>query len=90
MKRFRIIVKTNNKNYPIMIGENIIEKTGNLISTQIPNCKKIALIIDNKVPKKILTQVKNSIKNFDNLYIKLNTSEKIKNFKIVGKLINNC
>jgi len=88
MKRFRIIVKTNNKNYPIMIGENIIEKTGNLISTQIPNCKKIALIIDNKVPKKILTQVKNSIKNFDNLYIKLNTSEKIKNFKIVGKLIN--
>jgi 3-dehydroquinate synthase/shikimate kinase/3-dehydroquinate synthase len=71
-----------------MIGENIIEKTGNLISTQIPNCKKIALIIDNKVPKKILTQVKNSIKNFDNLYIKLNTSEKIKNFKIVGKLIN--
>ena len=88
MKRFRIIVKTNNKNYPIMIGENIIEKTGNLIRTQIPNCKKIALIIDNKVPKKILTQVKNSIKNFDNLYIKLNTNEKIKNFKIVSELIN--
>ena len=88
MKRFRIIVKTRNKNYPIVIGKNILNKTGNLINTQIPNCKKIALIIDSKVPKKILLQVKNSIKNFDNLYIKLNTSEKIKNLKTVSELIN--
>ena len=88
MKRFRIIVKTKDKNYPIIIGENIIGKTGNLINTQIPSCKKIALIIDSKVPKKILVQVKNSIRNFDNLYIKLNTSEKIKNFKTISKLIN--
>ena len=88
MKRFRINIKTKNKNYPIIIGENILDKTGNLINTQIPSCKKIALIIDSKVPKKILVQVKNAIKNFDNLYIKLNTSEKIKNFKIVSELIN--
>ena len=88
MKKFKIIIKTKSKNYPIIIGENILGKTGNLINNQIPSCKKIALIIDSKVPKKILVQVKNSIKNFDNLYIKLNTSEKIKNFKIVSELIN--
>ena len=51
MKESRIIVKTKNKNYPIIIGENILGKTGNLINTQIPNCKKIALIIDSRVPK---------------------------------------
>jgi len=88
MKKFRIIIKTKNKNYPIIIGENILGKTGNLINTQIPNCKKIALIIDSRVPKKILLQVKNSIKNFNSLYIKLNTNEKIKNFGTVSKLIN--
>ena len=88
MKRFIINIKTKNKNYPIIIGKNILSKTGNLINTKILGCKKIALIIDSKVPKKILVQVKNSIKNFDNLYIKLNTSEKIKNFKIVSELIN--
>jgi len=88
MIKFRIIIKTKNKNYPIIIGENILNKTGNLINTQIPSCKKIALIIDSKVPKEILLQVKKSIKNFDNLYIKLITSEKIKNFKIVNELIN--
>ena len=64
MKKFRIIVKTKDKNYPIIIGENILNKIGNLVNTQIPKCKKIALIIDSKVPKKILIQVKNSIKNF--------------------------
>ena len=89
MKKLKIIIKAKNKNYPIIIGKNVIYKTGNLINTQIPSCKKIALIIDNKVPKKIILQVKNSIKNFDNLYIKLNTSEKIKNFKVVRKLVNN-
>ena len=88
MKESRIIVKTKNKNYPIIIGENILGKTGNLINTQIPNCKKIALIIDSGVPKKTLVQVKNSIKNFNSLYIKLNTNEKIKNFGTVSKLIN--
>ena len=88
MKRFRIIIKTKSKNYPIIIGENILDKTGNLINAKIPGCRKIALIIDSKVPKKILVRVKNSIKNFDNLYIKLNTSEKIKNFKVVSELIN--
>jgi len=88
MKESRIIVKTKNKNYPIIIGENILGKTGNLINTQIPNCKKIALIIDSRVPKKTLVQVKNSIKNFNSLYIKLNTNEKIKNFGTVSKLIN--
>ena len=80
MKESKIIVKTKNKNYPIIIGENILDKTENLINAQIPNCKKIALIVDGGVPKKILVQVKNSIKNFDSLYIKLNTNEKIKNF----------
>ena len=74
MKESRIVVKTKNKNYPIIIGENILGKTGNLINTKIPNCKKIALIIDSRVPKKILVQVKNSIKNFNSLYIKLNTN----------------
>ena len=88
MKKLKIIIKTKNKKYPIVIGENILGNIGNLINTQIPSCKKIALIVDSKVPKKIWTQVKNSIKNFDNLYIKLNTSEKIKNFKTVSKLIN--
>ena len=52
MKKLIINIKTKNKNYPIIIGENILSKTGDLINANIPGCKKIALIIDSKVPKK--------------------------------------
>ena len=89
MKKFKIIIKTKSKKYPIIIGKNILNKTGILINKKIPNCRKIALIVDNKVPKKIILQVKNSIKSFDVLFIKLKTNEKIKNFNVVNKLINN-
>ena len=88
MKKFKFIVKTKTKNYPIIIGENILDKIGNQINTKIPKCKKIALIVDNKVPKKILIRIKNSIKNFNYFFIKLNSSEKIKNLKTVNMLIN--
>ena len=88
MIKFKIIVKTKNANYPIIIGKNILKKTGHLIKKQIPNCKKIALIIDNKVPKKIILQVKHSIRDFDNLLIKVNINEKKKNFSTVANLID--
>jgi len=41
MKESRIIVKTKNKNYPIIIGENILGKTGNLINTKFQIAKKL-------------------------------------------------
>ena len=41
MKRFKIIIKTKNKNYPIIIGENILGKTGNLINTKFQVAKKL-------------------------------------------------
>ena len=79
MNELKLVVKTNNKNYPIIIGENILKKSGNYIKNQIPNCKKIALIVDNKIPKKIVKQIKYSLRNFDILYIGINVTEKTKN-----------
>ena len=88
MNKFKLIVKTNNQSYPIIIGENILIKSNSYIKSQIPNCKKIALIIDSKVPKKIVTQVKYAIRNFETLSIKINVDEKIKNINTVSKLIS--
>jgi len=87
MNELKLVVKTNNKNYPIIIGENILKKSGNYIKNQIPNCKKIALIVDNKIPKKIVKQIKYSLRNFDILYIGINVTEKTKNINTVNKLI---
>ena len=88
MKKSKLIVKTKNREYPILIGKNLLGKIGHIIKSQVPNCKKIALIFDKKIPKKKLLQIKNSINNFDNLYIELNTSEKVKNLKTATNIIN--
>ena len=52
MKKFKLVVKTAHKNYPIIIGENILKKTGKIIRSLLPRCKKIALVVDTNVPKK--------------------------------------
>ena len=88
MKKFKLVVKTTHKNYPIIIGENILKKTGTIIRSLLPRCKKIALIVDANVPKKKLDEIKNSLKSYNCLIIKLNTSEKIKNLRTVNNLIN--
>ena len=88
MKKFRLVVKTRNKNYPIIIGENILKKTGKIIKPILPNCRKVALIADTNVPGKKLNKIKNSLKNYNCSIIRLNTSEKIKNLRTVNNLIN--
>ena len=88
MKKFRLVVKTRNKNYPIIIGENILKKTGKIIKPILPNCRKVALIADANVPRKKLNKIKNSLKNYNCSIIRLNTSEKIKNLRTVNNLIN--
>ena len=84
----KLQIDTRDCRYPIFIGSGLITKLSKLLNSSSIKFTKCLLVIDSKVPKKIMIQVKNSIKNFDNLYIKLNTNEKIKNFKIVNKLID--
>ena len=57
MKKFKLVVKTAHKNYPIIIGENILKKAGKIIRSLLPRCKKIALIVDTNVPKKKLDEI---------------------------------
>ena len=54
MKSSKLIVKTKSKSYPIYFGSNILNKTGKLIKTRLPDVKKICIISDNKLPKILL------------------------------------
>ena len=88
MKKFNLKVKTKNKNYSIIIGENILGKTGKYINSALPNCKKIALVVDANIPPAKVFKLKNSLKKYNCFTIKINTNEKIKNLETVNKLIN--
>ena len=79
MKTIKLNVKTKTKNYPIYFGDNILNKTGKLIKKNLPYVKKVSVISDNKLPKKLLTKLLKSLKRYDVKLFKLSANEKRKN-----------
>ena len=53
MKSSKLIIKTKNKIYPIYFGKNIVKKIDKLIKLNTPTIKKICIVYDNKLPKKL-------------------------------------
>ena len=70
------------KNYSIVIGKNSILNLNFEIKKCCPRCKKIAVIVDRKIPKKFLTKIKKKLKKYQ-IYIFLITSSKL------GCILNN-
>ena len=52
MKKIKLNVKTKSKEYPIIIGKNIISQTSNILKLNNFNFEKILIVIDTKIPKK--------------------------------------
>ena len=52
MKKIKLNVKTKSKEYPIIIGKNIILQTSNILKLNNFNFEKILIVIDTKIPKK--------------------------------------
>ena len=88
MKNTNIVIKTKEKKYNLLIGSNILSKTGALIKNNLSNVKKIAVITDKSLPKIILKKLLSSIKNYDLNIYKIHSSEKIKNINTANYLIN--
>ena len=88
MKNFKINIKTKNKKYQIIIGENILDRKNKLFLNFLKIPEKIALVIDSKVPNTLIKKVKKTLNNKKVFEIKINTSEKIKNISTVLKIIN--
>ena len=88
MKKIKLVVKTSSKNYPIIIGSNIIKNISSII--QINNIKfnKCLIVADKKVPKKNLSILKNKIPCKTKSIHLFNPSEKNKNQESVNKILN--
>ena len=85
MKNRKIIINTNENKYPILIGKNLSFKLGSILSKNSITPSKILFIIDNKVPKKIISKITKSIKKkYQILYF--NPNEKNKCQKSINKI----
>ena len=87
MRTIKLNVKTKTKNYPIYFGDNILNKTGKLIKKNLPDVKKVSIVSDNKLPKKLLTKLLRSLKSYDVKLFKLSASEKNKSLSVANKII---
>ena len=88
MKRIKLIVKTTSKKYPLIIGENIIKKISNIIKSNQINFKNCIIIVDKKVPKKKLSDLKNNLLCKKKIIHFFNANEKNKNQENVNIILN--
>ena len=58
MKKIKLVVKTNSKNYPIVIGSNIIKDISSIIQSNNIVFNKCLIVADKNIPKKKFVNIK--------------------------------
>jgi len=76
------------KDYSIIIGKNSITSLASEVRNHCPKCKKIAVIIDKKIPKKFLTKLRKNLKKYKLFVFLISSSEKIKSLDQTSLLVN--
>ena len=84
MKNQEIKFKNKNSNYSIIVGKNALRVLPDKIRLLCPKAKKIALLIDKKVPKKFRAILKKKLKKYELLFVQFSASEKNKSINSVN------
>ena len=87
MKIDKIIVKTKETTYPIMVGNGAISLLNAQVNKLCPNTKKIAVIFDKNVPNIFKTKIKKLLKKYKIFIKDYSPNERLKNFSNVNILI---
>mgnify|MGYP006181402909 CR=1 FL=1 len=90
MKITKIKVKNLNSNYSIVIGKNVLTQIQSKISELCPGTKKIALVVDKKIPKKYRNKIIKLLKNYEVFVFEYSVNEKFKSFTNVHRLVEKC
>ncbi len=87
MKPIKLNVKTKSENYPIIIGSNIIKNLGSYLNKNSIKFNQCLLIIDKKVPNKMISKVIRSLKKKKISKFLFNANEKNKNLNNINKIL---
>ena len=87
MKPIKLIIKTKSETYPIIIGSNLIKDLPKFLGKFSINFDRCLLVIDKKVPYKMISKVTRSLskKTFFKFFI--NANEKNKSQLIINKIL---
>jgi len=87
MKTIKIQVNTHNHKYPIIIGSGIIKKVFKLLNENLIKFEKCLLVIDNKIPKKLVNNILKSLSKKQTVVYYFNASELNKNQLSINKIL---
>ena len=87
MKTNKIIIKTKSSEYPIIIGCNLIKSLLNITKKNELNFNKCLLVVDNKVPKKFIKEIKLSLAKKKKVIYLFNSKEANKDLKNLNKIL---
>ena len=87
MKPIKLIIKTSSEKYPIFIGKNLITKISNLMVNNSIKSKKCLLVVDKKVPKKFISEIKKKLHNKQLFLYNFNANEKNKNQTTINSIL---
>tara|TARA_B100001250_G_C19754592_1_gene769486 strand:- start:434 stop:1540 length:1107 start_codon:yes stop_codon:yes gene_type:complete len=88
MKNYKLLVKTKNKKYSIIIGRNLINNFEKILKKERIFFKKCLIVADKKIPKNIIKKFKKNIKVNKFCFYSFVSNEKNKNYKSVNKILN--
>ena len=88
MKAIKLRVRTKTGNYPIIIGSNLTSNILKITKNNSLTFKKCLLIIDRNIPKKILLEIKESLKKKEIYIFTYKAREKNKNMFYVNKILD--
>ena len=87
MKIKKLIIKTKSRTYPVFIGPNSIFKLSKIMIDCSIRSKKCFLLIDNKVPRKMIAGIQSSLKKKKISFFSFNANEKNKNQKTINNIL---
>ncbi len=87
MKNQIIKFKSKNYNYSILVGKNALNILPKRLKLLCPKTKKIALIIDKKIPLDKKKKLRNQLKNYNLLILPFEANEKNKSLNNVNHFL---
>jgi len=88
MRLIKLNIQTGDKKYPIFIGNNILKKLKIILKENLINFNQCLVIVDKKVPKKLIEKILNSLPKKKVTLHYFNSSEKNKNQKSIDNILS--
>ena len=84
----KLQIKTENKKYPIFIGNNLLNKLKVILQRNFINFNQCLVIVDKNVPKKLVNNVLSYLPKKKISLHYFNSSEKNKNQKTINNILS--